>query len=249
MEKIIQKIKSNTLLTIATTILLGLLIIFLTSITANFFKTQIGNYVELNFYTKNVIGKFFMLFFSIVLILIVNKGKFENYGFSLPTNVKYTKFIFVTIGICIASFILGNIIFTGILSHLFPTENTTSFPKQSILQMILTVWIWSTVCEEVFVRGLLQGFMQHLKSIKFLKLSLPVIISGLFFGAMHLSLLKVGMGHWFVAFIVFNTTVIGLLAAFYREKTNSLITPIIVHFLANVVGTTPFIIMTVLGKV
>ena len=45
-----------------------------------------------------------------------------------------------------------------------------------------------------------------------------------------------------VSFIVFNTTVIGLLAAFYREKSESLIPPVIIHFLANAVGSAPLII-------
>ncbi len=76
---------------------------------------------------------------------------------------------------------------------------------------------------------------------------MPVIISGLFFGAMHLSLLFVGMGHWFVSFIVFNTTVIGLIAAYYREKSDSIIPPIIIHFTANVVGSIPIIIILLIS--
>ena len=86
--------------------------------------------------------------------------------------------------------------------------------------MILTVWIWSSICEEVLTRGLIQGFMKYQTNIKFLKLSLPVWISGIFFGAMHLLLLKMNMDIWLVSFIVFNTTTVGLLAAYYREKTN-----------------------------
>ena len=246
MENIIQKIKSNSLLTIVSTIALGLLVLYLTRITGHYFKSIIEKNVELNFYTGNTIGKFFMLIFSIAFILILNKGKLTNYGFTLPTNVKYTKLIFVSLGIFIASMLIGGTIFMGLLSHFFPVENTSSFPEQSIIQMIITVWVWSSICEEVFVRGLLQGFMQHLKSIKFLKLSLPVIVSGLFFGAMHLSLLKAGMGQWFVCFIVFNTTVIGLLAAYYREKTNSLITPIIIHVLVNIVGSMPLILEAII---
>ena len=161
----------------------------------------------------------------------------------MPQNPRYLKLILITAGITLASLVVGNVFFLGIMSHLFPTDNTTIFPEQkSILQMILTIWIWSSLCEEVMVRGLIQGFIQNIQRSKFLKLSIPVIVSGLFFGAMHFSLYLKGMGIWFVCSIMFFTTCIGLLAAWYREKTNSIFPSFIVHFMANVVGSIPLII-------
>jgi len=41
--------------------------------------------------------------------------------------------------------------------------------------------------------------------------------------------------------LCFFTKIIGSLAAYYREKSNSLILAFIVHFMANVVGSLPLI--------
>ena len=119
----------------------------------------------------------------------------------------------------------------------------TGFPEpDSYLEFILAVWIWSSLAEEIFCRGLLQSLLSNLKHIKFLRLSIPVIISGLFFGAMHLTLLNGNMGFWFVMLIVFNASVIGFVAAYYREKTGSLLIAFLIHFTANVVGYLPVFI-------
>ena len=207
----------------------------------------IKNYLELNFYTQNVIYKLIILLLSIATILLVNKGKLLGYGFNRTQNIKYISFTLKVAGISLATLIFGAIVFMGILNHLFPTGNSTGFPEQkSLIQMILTIWIWSSLCEEVLARGLVQSFIQHLKHIKIFRLSLPVVISGLFFGGMHLTLFKANMGLWFVLFTVFNTTVIGLMAAYYREKTNSLIPAFWVHFIANVIGSLPLIVKMIL---
>ncbi len=248
MNTLIKKIQSNAVLAILTALFFGVIVLIASKILAQITLPVIEEFFKLSFYTKNTVSKLYMLVLSILLILAVNKGSLKKYGFNKPKDIKYLKMIFITIGITAGAFIFGMFLFMGILSHIFPTENTTGFPEQkSLIEMILTVWIWSSICEEVLVRGLVQSFMQHLKSKKFLGLSLPVLISGLFFGAMHLSLLFVGMGHWFVSSIVFFTTIIGLLAAYYREKSDSLLPPVIIHILANFVGSIPLIITMIIA--
>ncbi len=243
MNNLIKKIQSNIILTILTALSAGIIVHIVSKFFAQFTVPFIEEFFKLSFYTKNTISKLYMLVLSILLILIINNGHLKNYGFKKPKNVKYLKMTLITIGVTVGSVIFGSLLFMGVLNHFFPAENTAGFPEQkSLVEMILTVWIWSSICEEVLVRGLVQSFMQHLKSKKFLGLSLPVIISGLFFGAMHLSLLFAGKGHWFVCSIVFFTTTIGFLAAYYREKSGSIIPPIIIHFTANVVGSIPLII-------
>ncbi|MDA3952294.1 MAG: CPBP family intramembrane metalloprotease [Bacteroidales bacterium] len=247
MKKVIKKIRLNNLTSVAVAIGLGIFVLFISSKLGTFVTSEIKNYTDLNFYTSNTVMKFFMLIFSVILILIVNKGSLKDYGFNKPDKLKYIRFFLITLGILIAAFVLGNILFNGVLRHLFPVENPKGFPKVgSIVELILTVWIWSTICEEVLTRGLMQSFMKYQTNLKFLRLSLPVWVSGIFFGMMHLSLLKMDMDIWVVSFIVFNTTTIGLLAAYYREKTNSIYPAIFIHFLANVVGSLPAIIMGVL---
>lgn len=247
MNTIIKKIQHNATLTVIATIFLGTIIFFTSNFLSDISIPFLKNYFELNnFYEKTTVFKAYMLILSIITILFINNGSLKNYGFNLSKNTNYFKMTLISIVIIIASMMIGNILFIGVLSHLFPSENTTAFPEnESLLQMILTIWIWSSICEEVFVRGLLQSFMNQLKNIKVFRLSLPVIISGLIFGSMHLSLLNSGMGIWFVCFILFNTTVIGLLTAFYREKSESLIPPILIHILANVIGSAPVIIQSI----
>jgi len=209
---------------------------------ANYLIDLLSDKIEFDFYTKNVFMKFFMLLFSIILIRAM--GTFKEFGFQKSKDLKFLKFFLVSLGIIIGAFIFGNILFNGILRFAlgFGMPEKT-FPPTSILTNILTVWIWSSLCEEVLTRGLVQSLMQKHKGLRFLRLSLPVWISGLFFGAMHLSLLKADMDGLFVGFIVFNTTVIGILAGYYREKSGSLIPAIIVHVLANIVGSLPAMIL------
>ncbi|MFC2103780.1 lysostaphin resistance A-like protein [Bacteroidota bacterium] len=240
----IEKIRSNKLLSVLTAIFLGLLVFLLVNLLDDIISNWIGKYTELNYYTGNTVTKFLTLLFSIVLILIFNNGSLKNYGFSKPKKIKYIKSFFISVGIIIAAFIVGMILFNIILRNIFSDGNIEGFPKSdSIIQWILTVWIWSSICEEVLTRGLIQSFMNYQKNIKFLKLSLPVWVSGIFFGLMHFSLLRTNMDIFFISFIVFNTTVIGLLAAYYREKTNSIYPAIFIHFLANVLGSLPMILL------
>lgn len=242
MKIIINRIQNNVFLTVVTTLFMGVAVLFLSDYFGHITTPIVEKYVDLNFYTKNTVYKFYILLLSILFIFALNNGSLKSYGFNVAKNTNYLKMSALTIGVTLGSMFIGGILFMGILNHFFPATNTTGFPKnESILQMILTIWLWSSICEEVLVRGLLQGFIKHFKHIKIARLSLPVLISGFFFGSMHLSLLNAGMGHWFVCVIVLNTTAIGLLAAYYREKSDSLIPPILIHILANVVGSMPII--------
>lgn len=244
MRKLIEKIRSNKVLSVLMAITMGVIVLFISSELGTFVTSEIKNYADLNFYTSTTVMKIFMLVFSLILILIVNKGSLKDYGFNKPEKIKIIRLILISTAIIVAAGLVGNALFIGFLKNLFPQENSgMEFPKVgSIVEMILTIWIWSSICEEVLTRGLIQSFMKYQTSIKLLKLSLPVWISGIFFGMMHVSLLKMNMDIWFVSFIVFNTTTVGLLAAYYREKTKSIYPAIFIHFLANVIGSLPVII-------
>jgi membrane protease YdiL (CAAX protease family) len=68
-------------------------------------------------------------------------------------------------------------------------------------------------------------------------LSMPVVVSGLLFGAMHLVLVK-QMGPGAIPLILL-TTCLGLVVAHYREKMGSLLPAIIIHALFNIGGSLP----------
>ena len=249
MNQIINKIHSSKLLTLVSTIILFLFILITSRFLAKPARLAIENYFELSFYAENVFFKLIMLILSIGVILFINNGSLKGYGFNKPKRINYIKLVLLTMGFTYGAMIIGNIVFIKILGGLFPIESgAKSFPiPNSIIEMILTVWIWSSICEEIFVRGLLQGFMKNLRDRKVWILSYSVIISGLLFGLMHLGLLIAGMNPWFVGFIVFFTTNIGLLTAYYREKSDSLFPPILIHFLANLFGSLPLVIMMLLN--
>ncbi|HSH52065.1 MAG TPA: CPBP family intramembrane glutamic endopeptidase [Bacteroidales bacterium] len=241
LQSIIDKIRNNVWLSLAFAIIAGIGILSASGYFGDLTTRWIGQFTSLNFYTNNIFMKAYMLLFSLFMVLLFNKWSFKGYGFNKPHNMKYLRFFFISTGIIIGAFIFANLIFNGILRTLFPTESgTPGLPEsQSILEMILAVWIWSSICEEVLTRGFIQGFMNKHTHIRLLKLSLPVWVSGLFFGLMHLALLTINKDVLFVSFIVTNTTILGLLAAYYREKTKSIYPAIFLHFWANVIFSLP----------
>lgn len=199
--------------------------------------------IELNFYTRNSIYKLVMLVLSLGAIVMIKQDSLKSYGFQRPKQLHFWRMLGIATAFIIGSLFVGNIIFNGLCRHFFPVSNQGQvFPAQdSLMQMILTVWIWSSICEEVLTRGLVQSFLSPFITHKFLKLSLPIWISGLLFGAMHAPLLLF-MDTWFAAFIVFNTTILGLVTAYYREKTDSIYPAIFIHFWFNVIGSAPLLL-------
>lgn len=107
--------------------------------------------------------------------------------------------------------------------------------------IILWVWIVSSVAEELFVRGWLQGFLDAPRATR-------VLASGLTFGALHLSLLVAGADVWTVAVIVPATTFLGLVCAVERERTGSLGPAIAAHVAFNAGALAGGILVTVAGK-
>jgi membrane protease YdiL (CAAX protease family) len=108
------------------------------------------------------------------------------------------------------------------------------------LQMVVFIWGYASLCEEALTRGLLQTLLgwggQAVGGTR-RGLSMPVVLSALFFGAMHIVLIP-SMGAAAAPLIVL-TVFLGLVAGRYREKTGSLIPAVIVHALFNVGGMLP----------
>lgn len=173
---------------------------------------------------------------SILVILLLNRGGLTTYGF--------TK----------GNFRLGGKIFlwvipTAVLSVLGFIASRSGAPVKpslglSPIQSIIFVWIYASVSEEIFTRGLLQSFLSPLTQYginlsKNLRLSVPVIFSGLYFGLMHVVVIdKMGPP------VIVLTTLLGLVAGYYREKTGSLIPAVIIHALFNVGGMLPMWILS-----
>jgi len=203
---------------------------------------------QTDFYLKNIGYKFLFVVFSIVAMLLIPKMKLRDFGLRLPKKINYFKLILQTVALTIGGAIIYGSIFMLLLRSLFGDTSEMGFPDSgSLLKTIITVWLWSSICEEIFNRGLIQSLLNIFKKYKFCRLTLSVWFSGIIFGAMHFSVFKFSSSIFFVLFIVFNTTTLGVLAAYYREKSESVYPAIMVHILGNVAGSFPLLIKAILG--
>ncbi len=173
----------------------------------------------------------FMWVLSILVVVLLIKGRLGDYGFTRG-QFRLTAGIFLWV---IPTAILSIIGFFALRSG---AEAKPGFDL-SPLQSVIFVWIYASTCEEVFTRGLLQSFLSPLARYgislsKKLRLSLPVLFSGLYFGLMHIVAIdKMGPP------VIVLTSLLGIVAGYYREKTGSLIPAIIIHALFNIGGMLP----------
>ncbi len=193
------------------------------------------------------IVQFSMLIIAVLLIIIIGKGKFSDFGFKGAPVKLVLNSIFLTFGVSLVLFLAFGI-YMNITSS--DVSSQAPFLEGSFLSSIILVWIIASSVEEIFYRGFLQTYLEPLKDIGLklgkVYLSLPVILAAVMFGFMHLCLK--GMLPWaMVRFIIFSATVLGLIAGYYREKTDSLIPAYFVHLTFNVVGMgLPQILMMVM---
>ena len=200
---------------------------------------------ETSLFIEKSMYKLVLLMFVCIL---VNKSKnnLAYYGFQKPLGVSYLKIILITILVTIISIPLNSIIFLGILRNFIKSNGVYPEMDVSLPIIILSIWIWSTLVEEVFVRGYIQSnlnFIKH-KQIRIFKLtlSIPVLISALFFALMHISNIIYGYDLLYSLTMIFNAFWIGLVAAYFRENHASIYPAFVVHFTVNVIGTLPKLI-------
>ena len=189
------------------------------------------------------------LFISLILIYVFSKGDLSIYGFISIKLKQLVKPVLVSIPIGFLAIILNIIVV--VMSGIQPEGEGPPALEQGALKAIISVWVIASICEEIFYRGLILGYLAPLKkySFKLLKsrISLPVSISALGFGLGHLCLLG-EMNSFFVINIIISATVLGIIAGYYREKTGSIIPAIAVHMTFNIVGFTIPLIMLKLAQ-
>ena len=188
-----------------------------------------------------------MLILSVLAIYLFKKQGFLNF----PNERFHFKNIWKPILIMIIGFIFIQIFVTLLLLPfgIKPTENNKmaeTVTEYGTLRVFLFVVIYASIVEEILFRGFLQNVLLPLKSkaIKIfkLKISLPVILSGVIFGLGHLIVLTTGAEISFVIRIVFFTTTVGLIAGYFYEKHQNILYAIIVHSIANI----PMLIATLI---
>ncbi len=178
------------------------------------------------------------LVLSLALIAILSGGSFKGYGCVGTRPRQVFRPIPMSVGASLLVIVLGMILIAA-TGRPKPGEHPAM--GGGMVKTMVSVWVVASICEEVFNRGLVLGFLDPLSvySVRFLKqrITLPVAISAIGFGLGHLCLLG-AMDTRLVVFAVINATFLGFIAGYHREKTGSLLPAIAVHMTFNVVGGT-----------
>ncbi|MGO8757309.1 MAG: lysostaphin resistance A-like protein [Terracidiphilus sp.] len=166
------------------------------------------------------------------LMIWFSKGRLAEFGFTWGKFKPSLGFF-----LCLVPALAAGLLSVAAARSGHGAEATFGLTK---LQFVVFVWIYSSICEEVLTRGLLQTLLQNAVGAEAsgrLRRGIPVVLSGLFFGAMHLALVpKMGAG---AAPIIVSAVYLGLVAAYYRQKTGSLLLPVLLHMFFNVAGSLP----------
>lgn len=177
-----------------------------------------------------------MLLASVSLAAGLSRGRLSRFGFRMARLGQLARAL---VSGAIAAFVI----------HALRIAVATAFPNMgghpsvggaSFAHIVITIWILASTSEEVLHRGLVQSFLEPLRSRGFtllgVRLTLPVVAGGVLFGATHVMLLTLGAHGIFVSLLVGSAVVLGLVAGYWREKTGSLVPAILIHMLFNVTG-------------
>jgi uncharacterized protein len=169
---------------------------------------------------------------SMIIIATLSRGKVSTFGFKKPDRMHYGRMLLFSFGVGLSA---------SVLQMLLPGEGLTFVDDYSFIQIILFIWIGRSMAEELIFRGLMQSFLSPLAgqggSIFKVRISLPVFISTLCFALIHLMLLSMGIDNYTVAGIVVFAFILGLMAGYYREKSESLVPAIVIHSIFNISGS------------
>ncbi|MFX1248288.1 MAG: CPBP family intramembrane glutamic endopeptidase [Promethearchaeota archaeon] len=174
---------------------------------------------------------FLSLSFSVAIFL--RKGKLTDYGLRKPIGELKWGYI-IGLGLLIGSIATIIIIVTG-------ASGNPLLKDLGIREKIVLIWFLASIAEEIFVRGLLQGYLSPLEGLKMkirsYNISYPILFSTIFFGLIHLPLILLGADFMTVSIIFSMTITLGFFTASLREKYQSVLPAIGLHITTNIGGT------------
>ena len=172
-----------------------------------------------------------ILSFSSILIFFFHQKGIINFNIS-KVNIKQ-----IIYPILLTVFLL---VIREFISIALGNEEHPSVDSMSKIQLFFVIVILASLSEELLFRGFLQNMLEPIKNyginILKIKLSLPVIISGLLFGLMHFGIISMGASFNFVIQIVIFAMIMGMIAGYFQEKYNNFTHAFIVHMTANLSG-------------
>jgi membrane protease YdiL (CAAX protease family) len=167
---------------------------------------------------------------SIALMLASKRG-LAAFGFRRAEG-KWARWILAAGALgATASLLMVSLGFTGMQKVM----KGFTFP-----QIILAVWIYSSVTEEIFVRGWFQTTIADKVSRR-----AQILLSGALFGSMHASLFVAGVDTPTAIGIMTFTFLLGLITARIRLDAKSLIPATWAHIAFNVGGAIGGIVATI----
>jgi uncharacterized protein len=190
-----------------------------------------------------------MLLIALPLIAWLSKGRLAEYGLQAPRQRSYVLSALAW-GTFFGLFMTAVDYFPQILRHLPPPENL-SLTRQSVAAWLFFEAIYVGPTEEIPFRGLLQTFLMQRSSgrVRLWKYDMHVagVILAILFALAHLSSFWttnfwIALGQQIYAFAL------GLLYAYWREKSGSLLAPIIGHNVGDGVEYCLMLLMTWLWR-
>jgi len=198
-----------------------------------FFATHFVHLPKGGFFPSSLVTHSVLLLLSLALMAWFSKGRLAEFGFTFGSFRLSWGFFAWLVPLLLMSLMGAMAVRSGQKADVMGLGLTR-------LQAVVFIWLYASLCEEILTRGLLQTLLVKAcggggASRRWL--NLPVVVSGLFFGAMHLVLMQ-RMGAKALPIVAF-TIYLGLVAAHYRQKTGSLAPAILFHMLFNITGSLP----------
>ena len=210
-------------------IILGILITFLVLMLSGALGSELTSMID--FLPIGFSVQIVVLFFSSILIYFFNKKGIIDFNIG-KVNAKQ-----IIYPILLPVFL---VILSEFIIILGGNEGHPAIDSMSNMQMFFIIVLLASLSEELLFRGFLQNMLEPIKSfgIKILKikLSLPVIISGILFGLMHFGIMSMGASFDFAVQIVIAAMIMGMIAGYYQEKYNNFSYALIVHVTSNLIG-------------
>jgi len=169
---------------------------------------------------------------AVLIMLIIGRGNLRRFGFQRGSQWRLVR---------VALIVLAAELLISLAFLPFPKPGPDHFAADfTWWQTLIGVLIVASTLEEVVARGLVQTIVDPLRNhglhIGRLNLSVPVLTGAVYFSAMHIPLLVMGIDTVQGIHILCSTFALGLIAGYFRESSGSLIPAVIAHMLANVYG-------------
>jgi uncharacterized protein len=186
-----------------------------------------------------------MLLIAVALIAWFSRGNLSEYGLQWPKHRHYVPSA-VLWGAAFGLLMTVVDYFPQILRHIPPPDNLALTPR-SIGAWFFFEWIFVGPTEEIPFRGLLQTFLMQRTSgrVRFWKYEMHVagVVLALLFALAHLTSFWtenfwIALGQQIYAFAL------GILYAYWRQKSESLLAPIIGHNVGDGVEYVLMFLMT-----